>query len=211
MADWYIEASKVQPNPSVLALALDNVLKLAHPFAPFVTEAIWQSLKWDDNLLITSPWPRAPQANKASAKDFEEIKNIISEIRYLTTELDLKKPSLYYSNSSFISTNTELIQRLGRLGSVNETNDSVGGLRLLQTKHQAWLEVDKDSVKQYAARLQERGRQEQDIIKRFSSRLANKNYTQHAPKEVVDQTRQQLEQAREQLAKLQQESKRFSE
>ncbi|HEV2412403.1 MAG TPA: valine--tRNA ligase, partial [Candidatus Saccharimonadales bacterium] len=49
-ADWYIEASKLEPNDSVLAYSLETILKLVHPFAPFVTETIWQTLKWEDSL-----------------------------------------------------------------------------------------------------------------------------------------------------------------
>ena len=57
VADWYIEASKQQDNPHLLAWVLDTSLKLAHPFAPFVTETIWQTLSWHNDLLISAPWP----------------------------------------------------------------------------------------------------------------------------------------------------------
>jgi len=46
LADWYLEASKDQGNIGVLVYALETVLQLAHPFAPFVTEAIWQNMPW---------------------------------------------------------------------------------------------------------------------------------------------------------------------
>ncbi len=210
LADWYIEVSKVQPNPSVLAFALDVILKLAHPFAPFVSEAIWQSLKWDDDLLIASRWPKITQADKADSQDFEEVINIVSEIRYLSTELGLNKPELYYADSSFISENSDLIQRLSRIGSVSETKAGFNGLQLLQTKHKVWLSVDKTLIHKYLMSLEEQGIEQQNIIKRLQSRLSNKNYVQHAPEAVVEQTRQQLEQAKAQHAKLLLEFKRFS-
>ncbi|MEI6481435.1 MAG: valine--tRNA ligase [Candidatus Saccharibacteria bacterium] len=56
-ADCYIEYAKQSLNPEVLAYVLDVILRLAHPFAPFVTEAIWQELPWTDKLLITEHWP----------------------------------------------------------------------------------------------------------------------------------------------------------
>jgi len=56
-ADCYIEYSKQSLNPQVLAYVLDVILRLAHPFAPFVTEAIWQELPWTDTQLITEHWP----------------------------------------------------------------------------------------------------------------------------------------------------------
>ena len=45
VADWYIEASKTQENPELLAWVLETCLKITHPFAPFVTETIWQTCK----------------------------------------------------------------------------------------------------------------------------------------------------------------------
>lgn len=56
-ADCYLEYAKQTLNPKVLAYVLDVVLRLAHPFAPFVTEAIWQELPWTDSQLITEHWP----------------------------------------------------------------------------------------------------------------------------------------------------------
>ena len=44
VADWFVEASKTQDNPDMLAWVLETSLKIAHPFAPFVTETIWQTL-----------------------------------------------------------------------------------------------------------------------------------------------------------------------
>jgi len=209
-ADWYIEASKIDPNNSVLAFALETVLKLTHPFAPFVTETIWQTLKWEnDSLLITSLWPTVPVAEKNAAKAFEDIKNIVSEVRYLSSELKLSKPSLHYQDSSVIEQSVELIKRLGKLGEVREGKSS-DGLQLIQTKQQAWLGVSKDQVKHYVERLQEQAREVLVAIKRLEDRLANKNYVKGAPEAVVSQTRQQLTEAKAQLKKLESEQKRFS-
>src|SRR3990167_1596487 len=51
-ADWYIEASKLAPNNQVLARVLEATLIVLHPFAPFVTETIWQTLKWEDGSIL---------------------------------------------------------------------------------------------------------------------------------------------------------------
>ena len=209
LADWYIEAAKVEPNPSVLMFALETILKIAHPFAPFVTEAIWQTMGWKaDSLLAASPWPVVPDANKAAAKAFEEIKNIVREARYLSTELKLNKPTLHYQDATVIKKSRELIKRLAKLGSIR-TGESTNSLQLIQTKHKVWLEVDKDDIKQYASRLGEQAREQKNVIKRLEDRLANKNYVQNAPKAVVEQTKQQLEQSRERQTMLQQELVRF--
>ncbi len=79
-ADQYIEYSKQSTNPSMLAYTLDTILRLLHPFAPFVTETIWQELPWQSTILITEYWPNmllSPSPTKA--KVFEtEIINILA-------------------------------------------------------------------------------------------------------------------------------------
>ena len=64
LADWYIEASKAEPNKQLLAYLLETVLILAHPFAPFVTETIWQTLAWEGD---SSPWPANCSARSSAA------------------------------------------------------------------------------------------------------------------------------------------------
>lgn len=74
-ADCYLEYAKQTLNPKVLAYVLDVVLRLAHPFAPFVTEAIWQELPWTDSQLITEHWP-----NLIIRTDAEQSKLFDTEI-----------------------------------------------------------------------------------------------------------------------------------
>ncbi|MDQ5943287.1 MAG: valyl-tRNA synthetase [Patescibacteria group bacterium] len=81
LADQYIEYSKTSTNPTMLAYSLDTVLRLLHPFAPFVTEAIWQQLPWRDTILISEQWPNVYlEPDGTQAKKFEkEIISILAE------------------------------------------------------------------------------------------------------------------------------------
>ncbi len=81
LADKYIEYSKTSTNPDVLAYSLDTILRLLHPFAPFVTEAIWQQLPWRDSILITEQWSNVTiDSDKDQAKKFDkEIISILAE------------------------------------------------------------------------------------------------------------------------------------
>lgn len=207
-ADWYIEASKVEPNHSVLAFGLETILKVAHPFAPFVTEAIWKELGWSKNLLINSPWPKVTDVDKAHAKEFEEVKNIVSEVRHFTKELKLNKPELFY-DSVVVEQNTEVIKKLSRAGEIKKSV-SGHGLQLTGTKQKVWILVDDEKLKSYGKELKSREGELNTQIKHLERRLANKKYVSEAPKAVVQQTRDQLQQAQEQQAKLTEDIKRFS-
>jgi valyl-tRNA synthetase len=209
-ADWYIEASKGEGNASVLAYGLETILKLAHPFAPFVTETIWQTLAWEQNsLLITSAWPSPPSVNKSKADTFEQIKRIITEIRYLMTALSLEKPTLYYTHEPFVVEHAELIRRLARLESISEVKDGKG-LRLTETNYDCWLDVDQNSLRAYVRELAGKIGEQEKVIAGLKKRLENKAYVDKAPKEVVNQTKDQLKAAEEQLEKLHHEQQCFS-
>jgi valyl-tRNA synthetase len=80
-ADLYIEYSKSELNPDMLATSLDAILRMLHPIAPFVTEAIWQELPWTDSQLITEQWPNIQLAydGKKADKFEREIIDLIAQ------------------------------------------------------------------------------------------------------------------------------------
>lgn len=211
LADWYIEASKTSLNTSVLAYSLEIILKLAHPFAPFVTETIWQTAGWTgDSLLITSKWPKPHKANNKQADVFEEIKNIVTEVRYIKSSLKINNGlTMYHTGDEFIGTNADLIKSLAHLGAVKEVSDG-HGLHLTSTKHKAWLDIDQETANHFAADLEKQIEYQQNLIKNLETRLANKSYVSGAPKHIVEQTNDQLNVAKETLTKIKLEHERFA-
>jgi valyl-tRNA synthetase len=210
-ADWYVEASKIENNLGLLAYVLESVLKIAHPFAPFVTETIWQTLAWEDNtFLAIQKWPEEIKFNPTEAKKFEEITTIITEARHLVSALNINKPKLYYQYSDAIVEQVGLILKLANLGGVEETKDpKQQGLRLTNTKSAVWLEVDHQTAAAYMNKLEEERRSRQQSIKNLEGRLANKSYAEKAPKQIVEQTRSQLTDEQNMLKTLEQELENF--
>lgn len=206
-ADWYVEASKATPNTSVLSGVLEAILKLAHPFAPFVTETIWQELGWGNELLITSSWPVVTGGDPMQAKEFEKLQTIISEVRQLTKAMSLKKPSLLH-NSAMLTDNQDLLIRLARLGNVKLAEQGTG-LRLTSSSEAVWLDIDDETVKGYVSTLKSRQTELGGLIQNLEGRLSNDSYTQHAPAAVVQQTRDQLAEAKTQYQQLGIELSRF--
>lgn len=208
-ADWYIEASKTALNKGVLAYSLETVLKLAHPFAPFVTETIWQTLKWEgDSLLITSSWPEEPKSNPQKAAEFDEIRTLVTEIRFVSTSVNAQKPRLYHSGDEFLQTHAELIKDLAGLMEIEQAKTG-DGLRLTQTHRDCWLDLDHDTVERFLKQLHDKLETSTTAVKRLEDRLANKSYTEKAPKKLIEETHEQLKEAQELLAKQQAEYDRF--
>jgi valyl-tRNA synthetase len=209
-ADWYIEASKTDPNHSVLAYGLETILKLAHPFAPFVTETIWQTLKWEkDTMLISAKWPVAAKADAKLAGRFEVVRSLVSESRAMIRNLHLIKPRLYYTASEMLKSHGDLIKRLARLESVKEV-ESGSGLHLTQTGETCWLDVDNETARNYLEKLEQQQTNEALSVERFKARLANESYINNAPKKLVVETKHQLADAEGKLAQITSEIDKFT-
>lgn len=210
VADWYIEASKTETNVGVLAHVLDAVLKIAHPFAPFVTEAIWQTLgRGDGSLLCTERWPAPVRADEHKAADFTELQAIITESRTIVKTLAIREGHLYYTDVPFLKDNAELIARMARLAGVQEVEDGTG-LHLTGTAYRCWIDVDLSMAEAHLARLDVERETLAGRITQLETRLNNKSYVDNAPKHIISETRSALQEASEALTRVQAEYDRFA-
>lgn len=210
-ADWYIEASKTHTNKSVLAYGLETILKLAHPFVPFLSETIWQTLKWEgDSLLITAQWPKGKGGDAKKAEEFEIIKSLVSEIRNIKGAMHLQGGiSMYHAGEKFLIEHGELIRSLAKLKAVKEVKDG-DGLHLTSVNLKTWLDIDQATAKRYASELKNKLDEVQKSITQLEGRLGNKGYTDKAPKHLVDESKKQLEELNKQLGKIKEEHSRFA-
>lgn len=210
VADWYIEASKHEPNPSVLAYTLETILKLAHPFAPFVTETIWQTLKWEgDSLLATTVWPKAQKVQKQAITAFSELQAIIGETRTIMATLGIRGGvTMYHASDPLLAEHGALVARLARLDAIQAVDDGEG-LHLAATGRNCWLDVDQESLHAYAKQVSTKIVATQATITQLEGRLSNASYVANAPKHLVTETRTQLAEAHELLAHLSAEQNRF--
>lgn len=210
VADWYIEASKTTENHTVLAYVLEHILKLAHPFAPFITEAIWQALPFTgDSMLIVESWPTTVHADEKAAADFTELQAIITEARAVTKSLGARGTKLYYTDVPFLGANAELIARMSGLGGVQEVDDGMG-LHLTTTNYKCWLDIDPVIAQAHLAKLTEEKNATEQRIAQLEARLANKSYVDNAPKNIVADTRRSLQDASDLLTRLSAEYERFA-
>ena len=205
VADWYIEASKDQDNLDLLAWVIDTSLKLAHPFAPFVTETIWQTLQWHDGLLISADWPEIIDYNEIAAAEFGRVQQLVNEARFVITSLPgNEKYTLLYQTDSLVEDNKGLIKRLAKLKDVLIV-DQPKGLRLAVSGRDAWLDVSAQTLSEHQVNLEERLASTHADIQALEARLANENYVAKAPEKLVLETRQQLDEKKAVVLRLQHE------
>lgn len=202
VADWYIEASKTQENPELLAWVLETCLKIAHPFAPFVTETIWQTLSWTEGTLASEKLAEALSYNEFEALQFERIQDLVSEIRLITAELPGKQRyNLLFERDELIRTNAETIRHLSRVPQVLET-DAPHGFSLAASGLGAYLDVPAKVLAEYKNDLNERIDKVSAEIGLLEKRLSNENYIAKAPVHLVEETREEFSNKKAELDKI---------
>ena len=192
VADWYIESSKTAINRPLLSWALATSLKIAHPFAPFVTETIWQTLNYTDGILMREAWPTPEKFDPIAAEQFEQLKLLVAEGRWVIAELPgNKKYRLLYGNDSLIADNQDTIKHLMRLEAIEHT-DQPRGLRLATANREAWLDIDSETLYQHQENLEMRLAEARQKLAGLKKRLENPTYVEKAPAHLVEETREQL-------------------
>src|SRR6056297_126681 len=210
LADWYVEISKTEENKKdILNYLLKNLLILWHPFVPFVTQSIWNN-RGEKQSLMTADWPKINKKsiNEKVEKDFEQIKEIIVNIRNLRSEYKLdpgkKLEILYNGQEELVEKNKKAIKFLAKLKSLDSVEKkpdrsagTVAGLTqiylpladLIDFDHEKKsLNEEKDNLQKYLAGL--------------GKKLNNENFVNNAPEEVVQKEKQKKQQAEEKLKKI---------
>lgn len=186
LADWYIEASKTSLNPDVLAYCLETILKLAHPFAPFVTEAIWQNLPWHKQNLIIAAWPEPLKTDGKKAAQFSDIMALVSEIRAIQSDISVKA-ALVTAEAQLLE-QSDLIKQLARVSDVTE-NEQGSRLRVPSSAYAAWLDLPADTIAGYRDSLEHKRTEAGEYLKRLQGQLKNERYVSGAPAHLVQETK----------------------
>jgi len=198
LADWYVEASKQELNLSVLGCVFEAVLKLVHPFAPFVTEAIWQSLGFegDESMLVTSKWPEKFEFDTKEAEKFEGVIVATEFARrvktYAGADMEISAPD---------DSLAELAKGLAKLKGGDGLTESLNITGL-----EAWsLMLSDENLTKYRNEIGKRVDEVQAKIKNLETRLGNESYVKNAPEELVSESKEELERLEEELAELKKE------
>ena len=205
-ADWFLESQKIFKNISLLKVTLESILTMLHPFAPFVTEAIWQNLSWTDGMIIDAMWPSIMGYDEISAENFERLIEVISEIRGMETALSKfnkgKKFGLLVGEDILVNDNLLLVKFLSRVPAIASTNGTPRGLRLATVNHELYLDVPEKVVVDFRDELEAKilavGRE----LDGLNARMMNPRYVEKAPQQLVRETRNSIAEKEEQIQHL---------
>jgi valyl-tRNA synthetase len=230
--DWYVELAKVQladPDPEVqrgtrrtLVRVLEATLRLAHPFIPFISEELWQSVaplagRAGDTISL-QPYPNADldKHSPDAVTQVGALKEIVGATRSLRSEMGLspaQKVDLLVAGdvaghgATAFGPYVMFLCRLSGYRVVDELPDTdapvhvVGTLRLM-------LDVRIDRAAERERIGKEVARVEAEVL-RSDAKLANPGFVERAPAAVVEQERARLAASRETLARLRQQYDRL--
>lgn len=202
LADWYLEINKLKSNPRILGYIVDKILKLWHPFAPFVTEKIYGLAKKDDaDLLMMKKWPKSEKKliNQKVKESFGDLKELVVKIRNTRANYHIN-PSETLIAFGEEAAEKELIERLAK---IKFQDAQEAGLKLIQIKtRKRSLGLDISHVID-AGKEAETIKKEIDnlenLVKKTETMLQNQKFTNGAAKEVVDSYRGKLKEYQEKL------------
>ena len=204
--DWYIELAKIRMNSAdeesadsarrVLVWTMSNTLKLLHPFMPYITEEIWQTLPHDGEALIVAKWPEYDEALSfpQEVKNLENVMALIRAIRTHRNEMNVppsKKAHIYIDTAhpAPYEEASEFIARLayGSKVEIGTGFDVQGAVTAVTDDAKALLPMD-DLVDKAAetARLNKELANAQKQLDTVKAKLANEKFTSKAPQNVID-------------------------
>jgi len=224
--DWYIELTKArlysedavrkQTAIGVLVYVLDQTLRLLHPFMPFITEEIWQSLPHEGEALIIADWPvySADLAFKTEEASMESVMDAIRSIRNRRSEMNVppsKKAELYIlaNDPAIFAEGEGFMQRLAYADKVtllDKEPENLDGM-VTCTTSDAKIYIPMGQLVDVAKEL-ERIAKELEKNRKFlaslESKLSNEGFVSRAPEAVVAAEREKAQKTRDLIAQLEQ-------
>lgn len=237
-ADWYVEAAKTRlgenadplrkrQTQSVLVYGLDRILKLIHPFMPFISERLWQALPHEGFSLIVASWPEKENVvDLDSLKDFESLRSVVRSVRNARAEYNVEQTQRI--PGTVVVRRRDLLERLEAESEVVVSLSKMksGEVRFVtelekETEEKITLIVEKDievvlpmsglfDPAKELERLQKQRMKTEKELEGLEKRLQNESFIQKAPENVVEEVRTKAEQTKAQLSQIDEKIERLS-
>ncbi len=232
--DWYIEIAKTrvytesEESKIQISFVLDyifrNLLKLLHPFMPFVTEKLYKELvNYDNKDLIISKWPEANKENTFSEEEkfIEKVKEIITEIRNVRSNMNIhpsKKTKLIIVTKKYKAQLEEIENILLKLGFADEVviqenkeNIPEDAINIVTEGIEVYIPLEGLIDKQEELKRLEAEKEKLEAeVERAEKMLSNPGFVNKAPEAKVNEEKQKLEKYKDMLEKVEDNIKKYS-
>ena len=200
--DWYIELSKINMNntsKTILVKTLKSILQMLHPFMPYVTEEIYTKLPATEESIMLSTYPKYNKKEVFSeCKDMENIIELIKKIRKAKLENNIKENYIEFSNKILIENKNIINKLLKNIKLDNYQKLDTLIFNFMGETVTLYYDNSLNKTAEIEGLYKEKERLEASISRR-EKLLANVNYVNKAPKNIVETERQTLEKEKQEL------------
>ena len=217
--DWYIELVKTrlssdgedaQNARQVLLYVLDQILRLLHPFMPYITEEIWQTIPHEGETVMLAKYPEynAELDYPEASDEMKKIMDAIRAIRNRRAEMNVppSRKAKVYVATKFAETfrdGTQFIQKLASASEVEvaESFEIEGAVNIVTADAKIYIPMDElvDREKELA-RLNKELEQVKKRLAQSEGKLNNQGFVAKAPEAVIEKVKGQAAKEREQIA-----------
>lgn len=224
--DWYLEFTKPvltgddgsakDETRAACAWVIDEILKVLHPFMPFITEELWaktgETGPSRDGLLVLTSWPEGSRETTDAADEINWLIDVITEIRSVRAEMNVAPATLLPlvlvgasdKVKGWLSTHTPAILRLARVSEVS-TADAAPGQSAQIVTADGIIALPLSGVVDLDGERARLGKEETKLIgeiERIDKKLGNAAFVAKAPEEVVEEEKAKRDGYAERLAKV---------
>ena len=223
LCDWYIEIAKIRLQSSdesaaqaarqVLVWVMTGTLQLLHPFMPYITEEIWQSLPHEGESIMVSKWPVYEETHcfQQAASDMQGIMDVIRAVRNRRSEMNVppsRKTHLYIATAAekVFQEGAPIIERLAFANGVEigPAFEIEGAVNIVTSGAKAYIPMDElVDKKAELARLTKELESAQKQYATTQQKLSNEKFLSKAPENVVEGVRQNAAKLKEHIALIQ--------
>ncbi len=194
--DWYIELAKINMNDTtktVLLIVLTNILKLLHPFMPYVTEEIYLMLPVHDESIMISDYPKYNKEFVFEDNTLDSLIDLIKKIRKIKLENNLGKDYLIVTNNKVILENKDLIGKILKNNSIlTEYDGEFNKIDINFNNEIVSLFYDGRLTDEEKEKLLKEKERLINSIARREKLLSNPGYLAKAPKNIVENEKSNL-------------------
>jgi valyl-tRNA synthetase len=231
--DWYLEFTKPiiggadegakAETRATTAWVLGQILHVLHPFTPYITEELWTQFVGSEKMLISAAWPVLPDSvvKKEAQEEVSWLIKLISAVRTVRAELNVPagaKIRLEIKDANavtqkYLATHGSVIERMARLSSDPVLTKDVAKGAAQTVVGEATLILplaDVIDLDQERARLAKEALKWADEVRKVEVKLANKDFVDRAPPEILEEHHQRKADAVAMIAKLEAAQKSLS-
>ena len=181
-----------------IIVAFEDILKILHPYMPFITEEIWHQIedRKSEEALIVSAYPTAKPINKEILKDFEIASEVISGIRTIRKEKNISfKETINLSVINNINAATSfdsVIKKMGNIDELDYISEKIEGALTYRVKSNEYFIpiAGAINVEDEIAKLSEELKYTEGFLRSVQGKLKNERFVNNAPEKVIGMERQ---------------------